>query len=244
MTTLLASLLAWPAMAAPWRAEYALTVAGVTVMEAQVEFDLDGPAYRVQSRLRSRGLATLVARGEQVTRAEGGWRGPAALPRRYETRGQWRGGPRHTILDYVGGTPRLTTLVPAEDMPRTPVAEDAIPGTMDALSILAMFTRQVGASARCEGAARMFDGRRLSSFTARTIGQTLQGLHCEVESRAIGGIPLERDVAQAQQPQRVQIWFTRPVADGPAIPHKVELPSRWWGRIEANLLALEPAAAR
>jgi len=238
---LLAALLAWPAAAAPWRAEYALSVAGVTVMEAQVMFDLDGPGYRVESRVRSRGLATLVASGNQVTRAEGGWRGGNPAPRRYETQGQWRGGARHTILDYAGGTPRITTLLPTEDMPRTPVPEEALPGTLDALSILAMVTRQVGATARCEGSARMFDGRRLTAFSARTVGQTPQGLQCEVESRHLAGIPTERDVAQAQQPQRLQVWFVRPVADGPAVPRQVELSSRWWGRIEANLLRLEPA---
>lgn len=237
-------LLSLPAAAAPWRAEYSLTVAGVTVMEAQVQFDLDGPGYRVESRVRSRGLAALIARGDQQTRAEGSWRGNAALPTRYETQGQWRGGPRHTVIDYAGGTPRIRTLVPTEDMPRTPVPGDALAGSMDALSILAMLTRQVGATARCEGSVRMFDGRRLTAFSARTIGQTPQGLQCEVESRQIAGIPTERDVEEARQPQRLQTWFARPLADGPVVPRQVEFPSRWYGRIQANLLRLEPAAAR
>ena len=119
-------------MAAPWRAEYALTVAGVTVMEAQVVFDIDGAGYRVETRTRSRGLATLVARGHSRALAEGAWRNGAAQPRRYETEGQWRGAARNVTLDYPGGSPRIRRLEPPEDMPRTPVPEEALPGTLAA----------------------------------------------------------------------------------------------------------------
>ncbi|MFL1461196.1 DUF3108 domain-containing protein [Roseococcus sp. DSY-14] len=235
---------ATPAMAAPWRAEYAVTVSGITVLEAQVLFDIDGAGYRVETRTRSRGVATLVSRGHQRTLAEGSWRGGTALPRRYETEGQWRGAVRNAVLDYANGAPRIRRLEPPEDMPRTPVPEDALPGTLDSLSILAMLARQVGATARCDGRARMFDGRRLTDFSARTLEQTPQGLHCEVEARAIAGIPTDRDPAQARAPQVLQAWFVQPVPGGPAVPRAVEFPSRWWGRIEANLLRLEPATPR
>lgn len=231
-------------MAAPWRAEYALTVAGVTVMEAQVVFDIDGAGYRVETRTRSRGLATLVARGHSRALAEGAWRNGAAQPRRYETEGQWRGAARNVTLDYPGGSPRIRRLEPPEDMPRTPVPEEALPGTLDSLSILAMLAKQVGATARCDGRARMFDGRRLTDFAARTIGQTPEGLHCEIEARAIAGIPTDRDPTQARAPQLLQTWFVQPMPGGPAVPRQVEFPSRWWGRIEANLISLEPAAPR
>lgn len=244
MTILLAGLLASPAAAAPWRAEYALTVAGVTVMEAHVLFDIDGAGYRVEARTRSRGLATLVARGHQRTMAEGAWRNGAAQPLRYETEGQWRGNARNAVLDYPGGNPRIRRLDPPEDMPRTPVPEEALPGTLDSLSVLAMLAKQVGTTARCDGRARMFDGRRLTDFAARTIGQTPQGLHCEIEARAIAGIPTDRDAAQARAPQVLQAWFVQPVPGGPAVPRQVEFPSRWWGRIGASLVSLEPAAMR
>lgn len=246
MQILLAAALAGatPAKAAPWWAEYAVTIAGITVLEAQVLFDIDGAGYRVETRARSRGLATLVARGQQRTLAEGAWQGGTALPRRYETEGQWRGSPRSTAMDYVNGAPRIRRLDPAEDMPRTPIPEESLPGTLDSLSILAMLAKQVGTTARCDGRARMFDGRRLTDFAARTLEQTPQGLHCEVEARAIAGIPTDRDPAQASAPQLLQAWFVQPVPGGPAIPRQVEFPSRWWGRIEASLLRLEPAAMR
>jgi hypothetical protein len=169
------ALLAAPAAAEPWRAEYALTLAGVRVMEAQITFDILGPRYRVETRIRSRGLATMISRGDQVTRSEGAWRGNDPVP------------------------------------------------------------------LRCEGSARMFDARRLSVLVARTHGQAEDGLHCSVESRQLGGIPTDRDPDAASQPQTVEAWFARPEEGGPAVPLRVQLASRWWGRMEARLIRLERA---
>lgn len=237
-------LLAAPAAgAAPWRAEYAITIAGITVMEAQVSFDLDGPGYWVETRSRSRGLASLVARGAYVTKASGIWQGNGVSPRRYATEGQTRGSPRRIMLEYEGPVPRIRVLDPVEDVPRTPIPEEALPGTVDSLSALAMLTRQVSRTARCEATARMFDARRLTLFAARTVGQDAQGLRCELESRHVAGIPTQRDPVQAAQPQIIQAWFVRPHANGPAIPGRVEVATRWWGRIEAQLIRLEPAGA-
>lgn len=230
-----------PAAAAPWRAEYALTVAGITVMDAQVLFDLDAPGYRVETRVRSRGVANVVARGEQVTRAEGAWRGDAAQPRRYATEGQWRGEARRTVLEYRNGQPVVRALEPAEDVPRTPIPPESLPGTVDSLSALALLARRVDRTASCDVSVRMFDARRLTEFSARTVGQEAAGLRCEVEGRQLAGIPTDRDPQEARRPQPIQAWFARPVANGPAVPLRVELSSRWWGRIEAHLIRLEPA---
>lgn len=238
---LAALLLAAPAAAAPWRAEYALTVAGVTVMEAQILFELDAAGYRVETRVRSRGVANLVARGEQVTRAEGAWRGDSALPRSYATEGKWRGTARRTVLDYAAGRPVVRALEPAEDMPRTPIPPESLPGTVDSLTALAVLARRVDRAASCDVAVRMFDARRLTEFSARTLGQEPAGLRCEVESRQLAGIPVDRDPQEARRPQAIQAWFARPVANGPAIPLRVDLASRWWGRVEAHLIRLEPA---
>lgn len=234
-------LFATPATAEAWRAEYALTLAGVRVMEAQITFDINGPRYSVETRVRSRGLATMVSRGDQVTRSEGTWRGNEPVPLRYVSQGTWRGSARQVRIDYVAGEPRVTTLVPPEDMPRTPIPPTDLRGTVDSLTALASLARAVDRTGRCEGAARMFDARRLTNFVARTLGQEEGGLRCTVESRQLGGIPTDRDPDAASQPQTVDAWFARPEEGGPAIPLRVQLASRWWGRIEANLVRLERA---
>jgi hypothetical protein len=240
------ALLAAPSMATlaaaePWRAEYALTLAGVRVMEAQITFDILGPRYRVETRIRSRGLATMISRGDQVTRSEGAWRGNDPVPLRYSSQGSWRGTARQVAIDYVAGEPRVTTLVPTEDMPRTPIPRADLRGTVDSLTALASLARVVDRTGRCEGSARMFDARRLSVLVARTHGQAEDGLHCSVESRQLGGIPTDRDPDAASQPQTVEAWFARPEEGGPAVPLRVQLASRWWGRMEARLIRLERA---
>ena len=235
----LLALVSTPALAEPWRAEYTLTMAGMRVMDAQITFDINGPRYIVETRVRSRGLATMVSRGDQVTRSEGSWRGNEPVPLRYVSQGVWRGAARQVTIDYVGGEPRVTTLVPTVDMPRTPIAEADLRGTVDSLTALAALARSVDRTGRCEGAARMFDARRLTNFIARTHAQEEGGLHCTVESRQLGGIPTDRDPDVASQPQRVDAWFARPEEGGPAVPLRVQLASRWWGRVEANLVRLE-----
>jgi hypothetical protein len=117
----LLALLSTPALAEPWRAEYALTLAGVRVMEAYLTFDIDSPRYSVETRVRSRGVAAMISRGEQVTRSEGSWRGNEPVPLRHASQGHWRGTARQVTIDYVGGEPRVALLEPAVDMPRTPI---------------------------------------------------------------------------------------------------------------------------
>lgn len=237
----LLALLSTPALAEPWRAEYALTLAGVRVMEAQITFDINGPRYVVETRVRSRGVATMISRGDQVTRSEGTWRGNEPVPQRYVSNGNWRGTARQVTIDYVAGEPRVTALVPPVDMPRTPIPASDLRGTVDSLTALAALARSVDRTGRCEGTARMFDARRLTHFTARTHGQEEGGLHCSVVSQQLGGIPTDRDPDVASQPQTVEAWFVRPQEGGPAVPVRVQLASRWWGRIEANLVRLERA---
>lgn len=242
LAPVLLSFAALPAAAESWRAEYLVSVAGVTVMEAQVTFELDARGYRVESRIRTRGPANLVGRGEQTTRAEGSWRGDEAVPRLYATQGSWRGSPRATTIEYSGGEPQVRRLVPDVDMPRTPLPEGSRRGTIDALSGLARLARSVDRTARCDGESLTYDARRLTRITVRTVGQETAGLRCEIETRQIAGIPLERDPVEAARPQLTQAWFGRPQEGGPAVPLRVELSSRWWGRIEANLVKLERAA--
>jgi hypothetical protein len=239
---LVALLAAAPAAAQTWRAEYAMTLAGVPVVEAQITFDLSGPRYLVETRVRSRGVAVMVSRGEQVTRSEGTWRGDEPVPLRYASQGTWRGAPRQVLINYEGGEPRVAALVPAEDTPRSPIPGGNLRGTVDSLAALAGLARIVDRTGRCEARTRMFDGRRLTLFTSRTSGQEEGGLRCTITSQQVGGIPLNRDPAEAGQPQATDAWFARPQADGPAIPLRVDLATRWWGRVEAKLIRLERVA--
>lgn len=235
------ALLGSPAAAEPWHASYVFTVAGVTVMEAQVVLDLGGPGapYMIETRTRARGLATLFFRGEQVSRSEGVWRGATPLPRQHRSSGNWRGSPRRTVMEYgTGGVPRIVTLEPVQDLERTPVPPEALPGTMDALSAMLQLSRQVRETGRCEAQARIFDGRRLTQLDVTTDAARLpEGggqPSCVIESRMIAGIPVERP--EDARPMRSVVHFGNPVAPGaPMLPIRIELASRWWGTIQVSL---------
>jgi hypothetical protein len=234
-------LLGSPAAAEPWQASYIFTVAGVTLMEARVDLDFGGPGtpYVIETRTRARGLATLFFRGEQLAHSEGVWRGATPVPRLHRSSGNWRGTPQRTVLDYgAGGVPRITLREPVQDLERTPIPPEALPGTMDALSAMLQLSRQVRETGRCEARARIFDGRRLTELDLTTDpvrhpdggGQP----SCVIESRMIAGIPVERP--EDARPMRSVVHFGNPVQPGaPMLPVRIELASRWWGTIQVVL---------
>jgi hypothetical protein len=241
MRRLLALLLlaALPAQAEAWRATYAITLAGATVMEAEVAFDLGGDSYRVEARTRTRGLASVVVRGESLTLSEGRWQGALARPRLHESQGHWRGTARRARIEYApDGEPRVLLLEPAQDMPRAPLPPGSRAGTLDNLSALAQLVRHVRDTGRCESSATGFDGRRLTGFdvTREPAPQARDGglLRCVIESRPLGGYALDRP--DAANPSHVHAVFGLLRSDTPVLPVRVEIASRWWGRIEARLM--------
>ncbi|WP_424813123.1 DUF3108 domain-containing protein [Roseococcus sp. YIM B11640] len=242
--TLALLLAAGPASAEVWQAGYLFTAAGIPLMEAQVAFDMDRPGarYFVETRTRPRGLATIFFRGEQVARSEGAWRGSLPRPLQHRSQGNWRGTPRRTQIDYAAdGTPRVTVLDPQQDMERTPIPTEALPGTLDSLSAMVQLARQVRETSRCDGRARIFDGRRLTELTVATdaVRQADSGglPSCVIESRIVGGLPVERP--EDARVMRSIVHFAPPREPGaPLLPIRIELPSRWWGTLQVTLVGL------
>lgn len=237
-----------PASAERWRATYAVTAAGITVADAEVRFTLGPPGtpYSIETRTRSRGVASWLMRSESQARSEGLLRAGAAVPRRYQTEGSWRGNPRRTVLDYApDGTSRIAMLEPAQDLERTPVPDDARRGHIDPLSAIILLAGHVRETARCDIRARTFDGRRVTQFDVTTdpvVQVSDRGLlRCNVESRILSGIPLDRPVEESARPVRTTLLFGVARPGAPAIPVQVEIASRWWGTIQANLIELTSA---
>ena len=238
-------LLGGPASAESWRASYLITAAGVTVMEAEITFDLGQPgaAYSIESRVRSRGLGAMLIRGETLARSEGVGQGAALRPRRYESRGNWRGTPRATVMTYApDGAPRIGTLEPAPDDEHTPVPEQDRRGTIDSLAAIVGLTQHVGRTGRCDIQARTFDGRRLIQFevTADPIVHVADRglLRCVVENRTLAGFPKDRPIEEATRATRSVLLFGVAQPGAPAIPVRVEVASRWWGSIQATLTGI------
>ncbi len=219
------------AQATAWTATYEFHAAGLRLLEAQFSFDIDGLEYRLEVHSRSRGLAGFFARSEQTTTVTGRWAGDVPRPSRYRVWGSFRGERRVVEMDYAAdGAPRITALVPstAEDLRET-VPPERLPGALDALSAVARLSRLVAQTGRCDVQATMFDARRLTQVTVRTVGPEatpndwgagMQGpaLRCELESRLLAGFRTDQDRDRAAVPVLTTAWIGRPVEGAPPVP--------------------------
>ena len=242
--------LAGPAAAQAVRATYEVHAAGMVVMEIEARFDLSAEDYRVETRVRTRGVAALFASGEQTTRVSGGWSGATPLPANYVSEGVWRGRARRTALDWQGGAVRVVALVPPNEEEREPVSDELRRGTVDALSALAGLSRQVGADQGCALSAPVFDGRQRSDFTAANGWREVilpwrdawrgEALRCDVEGVQVAGFRFDGQWRENATPRRAVAWIAPPYAGAPPLPVRVDMPSRWFGTATAVLLRADP----
>ncbi len=255
LLVLLATTVAAPARAVPWTATYEFHAAGLRVLEAEITFDVDGPQYRLEVRSRSRGLVSVFARSEQTSSIVGRWDGDAPRPQRYRMQGTFRGQPRLAEMDFgPDGLPRLGALEPsnAADQ-REEIPRQSLGGAIDVLSAVAQLSRTVARTNRCEASARMYDARRLTQVQVRTTateevppdwreGMRGMALRCELESVLLAGWRSDQDIDRARQPVLTTVWIARPVAGAPPVPLRIELATRWWGRMHGVLTKMERAA--
>ena len=246
-----AVLLAGHASAQPMRATYEVYAGGVTILQLEAEFDVTPAGYRLMTIARTRGLAATFVPGEQAARVVGEWAGMAARPVAYGTDGVWRGRVRRTVLDWPAGDPVVVDIQPAEDEPRDQVSPDHRRGSIDALSALAQMSRLVARGGHCDGEAQVFDGRRRSDYSSRTVGREVilpwreawhgPALRCAFEGRLVAGFRLSQQRADTT-PQRGTAWVASPFTGAPPIPVRVEVPSRWFGQAVAVMLRAELSA--
>ena len=253
---LAAPIAAAPARAdtAPIRASYVAYVAGMPVLDldADVSFGADG-TYRISTTFRTRGIASAFVSGEQTSRTEGALpRRPddALQPARYDMEGRWNGRVRRIAVEYQRGMPIVRALEPPNTEEREPVPPEQQAGTIDALTALAGLMRAVSRTGRCEGQAKMFDGRRRTDFVAATVGEEVlerdrRGIFvgkatvCRFEGRQVAGFYRNWDREEAEKPRVGRAWIARLVADGPPLPVRLEVDSGWFGTTVLHLTRVE-----
>lgn len=241
------------AQAQPVRAIYDVHAAGMTVLQLEAVFEISAEGYRVETRMRTRGLLSAFLSGEQVSQVAGAWGGALARPSTYRSEGVWRGRDRLTVLGWSGGDPVVRAMHPPNDEEREPVPAEARRGTIDALSAMAQLSRLVAGSGRCEGEAPVFDGRRRSDFAISTASRDLirpwrgawhgEALRCRFEGRLVAGFMRDQPREEAAQPQRGTAWIAAPFPGAPHIPVRIEMPSRWFGTATAVLLRAEASGS-
>ena len=243
-----ASLVLLPAIARADTAHYAAYAGGLNVITMDARLDLTATDYRLQIDYRTAGTFGVFVRSQQQTVVTGSLAEGRAMPRLFVSNGVLRGEPRVTEIDYRGGQPQVRQLVPPNDTERESVPAAQQAGTIDTLSAMAQVIAQVMRTGRCDGSVRTFDGRRLATLRAWTVGMTTipassvssfsgPALHCEFEGRQVGGFMLDEDRGKLQQPQRGSAWFAAVSPGGPMLPVRISFRTRWFGEATMYLAA-------
>ncbi|WP_162530877.1 DUF3108 domain-containing protein [Rhodovastum atsumiense] len=230
---------------------YVGSAMGLSVMRVQAALAMDRSGYRVDVTYGTTGLFSAFMRTEQHSWAQGLWQGRRPAPQRFYSWGHVRGQPRETLLDYDAGQPVLRTLQPpnAGDRDEVPAAERR--NTIDTLSALALLVQRVADDGRCDGTARVFDGRRLSEVSARTVAEVVlppesdaayagPSLRCDFLGRQLAGFSIDSDREWQQRPHGGSVWFARAVPGVPPVPVRMTFETRWFGDVTMVLTAAGP----
>ena len=248
---LLLGALAGPARAEPLTARYEVRAAGLAVMTVLAHVDLAATHYRLRTEVKATGLAAVLGDSHQMTSIEGAWRGSLPRPLRYRAEGVWRGAPRQVAMDWpTPEEPVISRLVPPNEAEREAVPPALRRDTIDGLSAVVLLARAAAESGRCEGTAPVFDGRRRADYQAVTEGRERlaepgfagEALRCGIEMRVLAGRRGDQDPAEAKTPQRATAWLARLSANGPVLPVRIDLPSRWFGTIRIHLQGVQAAS--
>ena len=234
------------ARAEPVRATYAAYARGLNVLNLEADFALTATTYRVNIAYRTAGTVGAMFPGEQTTAVDGRFVAGRPVPRRFDSRGVFRGAPRATLIEYVNGQPLVRALTPPNEEERELVPEASQAFTVDGVSVMAQLIHQVAATGRCDGSATTFDGRRLSEVTARTVGQEVlpptnrssfagTALRCDFEGRLLAGFRRDADPAAGRQLQGGSAWFAATTPGGTPIPVLVTFRAPWIGAATLHL---------
>ena len=229
------------------RLSYATYIGGLNALDLDASVAISAQGYRLQMSYRLTGVVGAVVHGEGATTVDGRFQAGATVPRQLFSTGHFRGRPYVMQLDWQGGRPVITKMDPPEETEREPVPLAQQLHTIDALSALASLLHQVAMTGRCDGALQTYDGRRLSEFAARTVGEeslpetdrsTFKGtaLRCDFDGRQIAGFQLDGDKAELQRLQHGSAWFARLVPGDPPMPVRITFGARSFGQATMYLI--------
>lgn len=232
------------------RATYDVYAAGIDFATAEVRMGIGPASYQLDVRYRTTGLLGVLFPGRQQNIVFGAWDALRPTPLRYQGVGLWRGTDYVSLIDYHRDRPEVRTLLPLSDDEREPVPPAMQEGAIDTLSALAGLIGQIGHHGRCDTSARLFDGRRASVVTARTLGQELldpttrsvyagPALRCDFEARVTAGFRRSDDEDTRRRPFNGSAWFARAVPDAFPVPVRITFETRSFGTARMYLTTIE-----
>jgi hypothetical protein len=246
---------AWPAAAQPATRvtlSYSIYAAGLNVANVEIGVSLDSLSYRVELAHQTNGLVGFFLRGSSFTQVDGSWQRNRPLPRRFRSEGIWRGERRLSLVEYERGQPLVRILVPPNDAEREPVPPEWQADTIDSLSAVAGLVRQVQQTGRCDGKARVFDGRRASEITARSAGDEIipissrssfagRAVRCDFTGEQRAGFLRSDNPKDARRPLSGSAWLAETVPGTARLPVRLTFDTRWFGNATMYLTSAGPS---
>lgn len=204
------------------------------VLSAEADLDLSGDRYKVVTRAKSQGVASWFFEWRSEARTEGDLSAGKLQPNRHEVDGQWRGEIRKVRLAYPDsfgqGEPVKFDVSPRPDGDeRDPVPPPLTKDTIDPLSATLTMLMKLAQGERCEGAFRVFDGRRRYDMAVSSGGKTvLPQIHssvfagaaqsCNFQLKRIVGFWKKRDEEPRRRVTEPTLWVASPMTTVPPVP--------------------------
>ncbi|MEM9683456.1 MAG: DUF3108 domain-containing protein [Pseudomonadota bacterium] len=214
----------------PVRLAYDAYIGPFYVVSAEAELRLDGDHYRVVTRARSEGVASLLFSWESEARSEGTRRGGRLVPSLHEVNGEWGGTLRQVMLSYEGQGPIKSQVTPPPDgTERDPVPAPLTVGTVDPLSATLSVLLGIAAGGRCEGEYPIYDGRRRYDMIVSPGAETtLPAVHssvfagpaqrCHFQLRRIAGFWKKQNNRVRSRVTDPALWVASPLEGVAPVP--------------------------
>lgn len=232
-------------------ADYAFYTAGLNTGDLGTEIAITPGGYQVKFNFHTTGLFGAFVRGQNETVVDGRWQGSNAVPERYSSVGTWSGQKWETAIDYANQEPFIRTLTPPREPDREAVTPEQARQTIDSLSAMALLVRRIQLTGRCDGKARLFDGRRLMVLTAETVGtedvarssrSPYYGTaeRCDFVGELIGGFEHDKEERSARRAKRGSAWFAVVQPGTLPMPIRMDFETIWFGTASMYLTAFHP----
>jgi hypothetical protein len=245
-----------------WSVQYDGFAHGLLVLKMRATLRFTPASYAGELEFHTAGMVGWMVHNVDDSHVEGVFARAAqsdpspdrVVPASFVSIGNLRGTDRVTRMTYRDGSPVIGTLTPDVALERTAVPPAMAAHTIDTLSALAMLVRQVGDTGRCDGDAMIFDGRRLTALTARTVGTqdlprtsrsifTGPSLRCDFQGNQLAGFKKDDSEAQQRRTKYGNAWLATVVPGAPPIPVRVIFDNKVLGQVTLYLTAAEASAA-
>jgi hypothetical protein len=245
-----------------WSVQYDGFAHGLLVLKMRASLSFSPTAYAGELTFHTAGMVAWMVhdiddshvQGQFVHGEDGDQVLDRAMPASFDSVGNLRGTDRVTRMSYRDGSPVIGTLTPDVALERSPVPPQSTAHTIDNLSAIAMLVRQVADTGRCDGNALLFDGRRLTSLTARTIGtQALShtdrsifagdALRCDFQGNQLSGFKKDESEAEQRKTKFGNAWLASVLPHAPPVPVRVIFDNKVLGQVTLYLTSVQQPSA-